>query len=340
MTQPVIKLSFATRIAVIALVLTMPVAALARREESVTPKGLFDPSRHMRVSEVREGMHGFGLTVMKGTRIERFEVEVLSVLKNFNPQRDVILVRCKGANLEHTGSIAGMSGSPIFLKDDQGRERMVGAFAYGWPLMKDPVGGVQPIEYMLDLEKEPATKPASGGDGIAQEPTGPRAEGRATWSLSDVVMLPGMKKAPANYPLLRWDRFEPNPRLGGTDADTMKMEALATPLMTSGVSSQFMEKFAPVMREYGLVPLQAGVAGGMSEAGSEAAKLEPGSVLAVPLLSGDLDMTAVGTCTEVLGNHVWGFGHAFNNEGPVSMPMGSGQISAVIANLQTSFKLG
>src|SRR5204862_1456571 len=116
-----------------------------RDEERIARRDLFDPSRHMRVSEVREGMKGYGLSVFKNTKIDRFEVEVLSVLKNFNPQKDVILVRCKGANLEHTGSIAGMSGSPIYLKDDQGREWMVGAFAYGWAMMKEPIGGVQRI---------------------------------------------------------------------------------------------------------------------------------------------------------------------------------------------------
>ena len=74
---------------------------------------LFDPARHMRVSEVRAGMKGYGLSVFKGTKIERFDVEVLSVLKNFNPKYDVVLITCTGANLEHTGSIAGMSGSPV-----------------------------------------------------------------------------------------------------------------------------------------------------------------------------------------------------------------------------------
>src|SRR5438067_11246964 len=98
--------------------------------EEPAPPG-FDPARHMRVSEVRQGMKGYGLSVFRGTKIERFDVEVLSILRNFNPRHDVILVSCKGANLEHTGSIAGMSGSPIFLKDEQGRERMAGAFAYG-----------------------------------------------------------------------------------------------------------------------------------------------------------------------------------------------------------------
>src|SRR5213595_3182116 len=96
---------------------------------SANAASLFDPARHMRVAEVKPGMTGYGLSVFKGTKIERFDVEVVSVLKNFNPKYDVVLIRCKGQNLEHTGAVAGMSGSPIFLKDEQGRERMVGAFA-------------------------------------------------------------------------------------------------------------------------------------------------------------------------------------------------------------------
>ena len=34
-------------------------------------------------------------------------------------------------------------------------------------------------------------------------------------------------------------------------------------------------------------------------------------MLAVPLLIGDVDMTAIGTCTEVLNGRVFGFGHPF-----------------------------
>src|SRR5687768_11821666 len=73
---------------------------------------LFDPSRHMRVSEVRPGMKGYGLSVFMGTKIERFEVEVVSVLHNFNPKYDVVLIKCRGANLELTGAVAGRSGPP------------------------------------------------------------------------------------------------------------------------------------------------------------------------------------------------------------------------------------
>src|SRR4051794_17629626 len=54
---------------------------------------LFDPQRHMTVDEVKPGMKGFGLSVFRGTKVERFDVEVVSVLKNFNPKTDVVLIR-------------------------------------------------------------------------------------------------------------------------------------------------------------------------------------------------------------------------------------------------------
>src|SRR5271170_7794013 len=138
-------------IAVGVLLLNLSSLSIVRADAPPTAASLFDPARHMRVSEVRPGMTGYGLSVFQGTKIERFDVEVVSVLKNFNPKYDVILIRCSGQNLEHTGPIAGMSGSPIYLHDDAGRDRMIGAFAYGWPQQKDPIAGVQPVEYMLNL---------------------------------------------------------------------------------------------------------------------------------------------------------------------------------------------
>ena len=61
-------------------------------EEAAAPPG-FDPARHMRVSEIKPGMKGHGLSVFRGTKIERFDAEVVSVLRNFNPKMNVILVR-------------------------------------------------------------------------------------------------------------------------------------------------------------------------------------------------------------------------------------------------------
>src|SRR5437763_4744891 len=231
--------------ALIALLLFPPVSVPFARAESPStqPAELFDRARHMRVSEVRAGMKGYGLSVFKGTKIERFDVEVLSILRDFNPQYDVILVSLKGANLEHTGSIAGMSGSPIFLRDDEGRERMAGAFAYGWPLMKDPVGGVQPIEYMLRLHQHPpATRPAAATEAHASA----ASKSPVHWDLSDSVMLPGMTHPPATWPLASINSFAPNPCLGVADDGVMKLRPLATPLMTSGLSPKLVDAMTPL----------------------------------------------------------------------------------------------
>jgi hypothetical protein len=57
-------------------------------------------------------------------------------------------------------------------------------------------------------------------------------------------------------------------------------------------------------------------------------------------MTGDLNLTAIGTCTEVTQGRVFGFGHAMNNEGAVTLPMGSGRINGIIPNMMTSFKIG
>ena len=111
-----------------------------------------DPTRHMPSDEVRAGMKGFGRTVMSGTNIETFGLEVISVMHNgWYAGKDIILVRCSGLNLEHSGIIGGMSGSPCYVVDEAGNERMIGAVAYGWSFNKDPICGVQPIGQMLDV---------------------------------------------------------------------------------------------------------------------------------------------------------------------------------------------
>src|SRR5688572_19258851 len=331
------------RFAIPALLLTLLAATLARAAEGERTS-LFNPSRHMRVAEVKPGMKGYGLSVFKGTKIERFEVEVLSILVNFNPKHDVILVRCSGANLEHTGSIQGMSGSPIYLDDGTGKHRMIGAFAYGWPLMKDPVGGVQPIEYMLRLT-EPA-KPVDGPKDAAGRADS-SALGRPRWNVLDALPLPHVRKVPPRYPFAAWNSAKPNPQLGGGDglADTSRLRPLATPMMTSGVSSKLLEQMRPIFEAEGIIPLQAGGAGSIAGGSGRSddtpfADIEPGSALVVPLVTGDIDMTAVGTATEVIGDRVFGFGHQFMSEGPVPLPMAAGRVDAVIANIMTSFKLG
>ena len=122
---------------VLALVAALPVAA--------------DPPAIMPVSEVKRGMKGYGKSVFSGTTVEKFDVEVVDVLRKFLPGMDLILIRVSHPVTDKANVIGGMSGSPIFLDD-----KLVGALAYGWSFSKEPLCGVTPIEAMLAEGKRPA----------------------------------------------------------------------------------------------------------------------------------------------------------------------------------------
>jgi hypothetical protein len=299
------------------------------------PQTLFDPSRHLHVAEIKPGMKGYGLSVFSGTKIEKFDVEVVDVIKNFNPKYDAILIKCPQEFLNHTGPIAGMSGSPIYLYDSNGTPKMAGAFAYGWPFAKDCLAGVQPIEYMLQLPAND-TQNDSTADGATKSHPNSLAS-RPRWSLGDVPVHPWSTSHPFRALGFR-------PMVGGSATN---LRPLATPLMAGGIDAQTLARITPLFAGTGLVPMQVGTGeAGAGQVGTGSLKgevqpqLEPGSVLAVPLLTGDMELTAVGTCTEKIGDRIFGFGHPFNNEGAIDLPMGAGSIATVVANLETSFKLG
>ena len=265
----------------------------------------------MHTAEVVPGMKGYGLSVFRGTAIERFDVEVISVLRNQDgPDHNVVLIRCRGQGLEHSGAIEGMSGSPIFLTDKAGHDRMIGAFALGWEGSKDPIAGVRPIEEMLDV---PAT--AVPGD------------------------VPTVKAAVTRWdalPLLKTTR-RPTPVTAEPRAAT-GLTRLALPLTVAGVGDDGFAALAPWLRQGGLVPLQGGAVAGTDA--DPNAKLEPGAAIALPIVTGDLDLSALGTVTEVIGDKIYAFGHQYNAEGGVDLPMGVGFVHTVIPSSTISFKIG
>src|SRR4051812_11933621 len=81
------------------------------------PVAAGEPSQvtYWKVDDIRPGMKGTGRTVMRGTNLEEFGAEVLGVMRDVSPGRDMILCRLTGCNLEHAGIIQGMSGSPIYV---------------------------------------------------------------------------------------------------------------------------------------------------------------------------------------------------------------------------------
>jgi len=110
--------------------------------------GLYSQAaEYMSLKDVKPGMKGVGKTVFRGTQVEDFDVEIIGVVENFIPGKDLILVRVGGGVIDEAGVIEGMSGSPVYVDG-----KLIGAMAYKFgAFQKEPIGGVTPIEEMLRI---------------------------------------------------------------------------------------------------------------------------------------------------------------------------------------------
>lgn len=98
------------------------------------------------VDQVRAGMQGYACTIFSGDQVEKFDLEVLGVMPNFlGPKQSIILVELKGPKVEHTGVVAGMSGSPVYIEG-----KLAGALSLKLGIFtKEAIAGVTPIEDVL-----------------------------------------------------------------------------------------------------------------------------------------------------------------------------------------------
>src|SRR5579859_468301 len=107
----------------------------------------------MTLSEIRPGMQGYAYTIFAGDQVEKFDLEVIGVMPNFlGPKQAIILVQLKGPKVEHTGVVAGMSGSPVYFEG-----KLAGALSLKLGVFtKEPIGGVTPIEDVLNPPEQRA----------------------------------------------------------------------------------------------------------------------------------------------------------------------------------------
>ena len=269
--------------------------AQARRRRSA-PKA----PKTLGAREIQPGMKGYGLTVMRGTKVERFQVEFIGVLHNKLPQQDMIMIRCSGLNLEHSGIIAGMSGSPIYVKHPKKGDLLVGALSYGFGFNKDPVAGVTPIADMLpELDRKRSPVPPT-------QRIGKPGKRRAMR-----VNLPGMAAG--------------------------ELRPVAIPLGMAGFHPDVVNEFRESFGAQGF-HVMAASGGGSSQKPSP--RFEPGSAVSLTLTRGDMSIAGVGTVTWVRGNRFIAFGHPFQGLGQVHLPIGGAHIVWVLASQRLSFKMG
>lgn len=261
------------------------------------------------LADVTPGMKGIAYTIFSGDQIEKLDVTVLGILKNaMGPQQDIILVELAGADVAKTGVVAGMSGSPVYFDG-----KLAGAISLKIGLFsKDPIAGVTPIQNMLDIEKsmaQPATQAVANPS--------PQAA-------SDLA-IPSMSPAPAT------DENTTRVPLGGGQF----LIPIETPLIFSGVLPQALSRFSSNFQALGM----SAMAGGTVPPSPEDAQVQPGDMVGMDLVSGDISVAAGCTVTAIIRGRVFVCGHPFNGLGSVALPMTRAYVVTTLASSLESTKI-
>lgn len=267
----------------------------------------------MPVADVVAGTRGVCVTEMDGGERVEFPVTVLGTVGAAGPERELVLVRLDDERFRHTGIIAGMSGSPVYVDG-----RLLGAVAYGWPFSKDPIAGVQPFERMLGLKPEAASgvfdpvPMGVGGSANGSRPSIAALAGAARdGGLGELVidwLLPTSSSARERLPLV------------------VGAAGLGRPAGWIGVG---FERLGWLDTPGGAGPARGDVATG---------PLRPGGMVAAVLVDGDASLAIGGTVTEVRGDDVWAFGHTVLGAGRLELPMARASVVAVLPSQMQSFK--
>ncbi|MBI5153464.1 MAG: hypothetical protein HZA36_03330 [Parcubacteria group bacterium] len=100
------------------------------------------------------GVHGYCITVLKGLTLSVNELTYVGIAPHPLTNTEKVLLFKIGKPLASVTTVAGMSGSPVYVKHG-GLWKLVGAYAYGFNSYA-PTGeylaGVTPIKAMLDQE--------------------------------------------------------------------------------------------------------------------------------------------------------------------------------------------
>jgi hypothetical protein len=299
---------WAIRPLVAAICAGLPICALP------LPRGEIRPDSYWDVDSIRAGMKGHGRTVMRGTKVELFDVEILGVLKNTSPGRDLVLGRLSGLNLDKTGVIAGMSGSPVYVDG-----KLLGAVAYAWSFGKEPIAGITPFCQMHNYV-------------VAYERRERDAGQPSRIGLRTPILIDGR---PIDHVTIS-DVPDSSPTAG----HGLWMTPLRTPLVASGFTAHSLALLRERSAGAGWFPVQSGGAAGDIGAREKDIVLEPGGPLAVALIRGDFDLSGIGTVTHIDAKRVYGWGHPFLNIGSCDFPLMTGYIHAVYPRQTVSFKIG
>lgn len=251
---------------------------------SISPLSLAK-ERFFKLEKVEPGMKGKGYSVFSGTKIESFDVQVLAVVEGDVGREKLILVKLSGPLLEESGGLAaGMSGSPIYIRD-----QLVGAISYGFENADSFLALVTPIESMLKLL--PTTKETAYYN-------------RESLIIGESRLIP-----------------------------------VTSPVIVSGMGRRGFESLRAALEPYHFKPVLF-INSKKSRENPGFVTLKPGSAVAVQMVSGDYQVSAIGTVTLVEGDYFLAFGHSFTNKGKVDYLAYQAEILHTIKSPVMSYKIG
>jgi hypothetical protein len=269
----------------------------------------------LKASEVKPGMKATAWTVFQGDRPEAVPVEIVGTWKNmWGPGQDVIIGKM-GGKAERTNVAGGMSGSPVYIDG-----KLVGAVALRLSTFSpDAICGITPIELMLEINEFDKTRPSDARtpDRVPSGRSSAKvaAAGTVPNELLSRVMAAGISPAAVQQ--------------------LPALSPIATPLLFSGFHDDTLAAFAPLLNQLGVVAAQGGAGGSLGSSKPAADwknALQPGQSVAGVLVSGDMNITGLGTVTYNDGKRILAFGHPFFNIGPVDMPMSKGEVLMVLGS--------
>jgi hypothetical protein len=288
------------------------------------------------LSKVQRGQTGYGMTTFAGTKPERFTFEVVSVVKNFLPKQDIILVKSDDPKLQVSGFWQGSSGSPLYIDD-----KLLCAFSYGFRFNKIAMGGCTPIEYMKkdgDAYRRRAAVAIGNGGKLVMPAQ--QSSTMADWKrlTPDVDVTAAM--AALGPPRKSWLLSAPLPapvaQPGPVEGQLM---TASVPLSVTGFSPTAFGALSQLFADSSLVPVRAGGAAGTKIEGGPTQFVMGGSI-AVELIRGDMAAAAIGTVSLLDGDKVLAFGHPMFQSGEFYAPVSTVNVHTIVPSAQSAFVMG
>jgi hypothetical protein len=249
--------------------------------------------------DVKPGLKGVAYTIFEGDRVEKIDLEVIGVLHNAVGPKLDVILVRLLGDKVQQTGVVAGMSGSPVYFDG----KLAGALALKLGnFTREAIGGVTPIDDMIEIEKPPV---------VSSSATAPSA------SIPTRVDVP--------------EEFAARAAVGSGQF----LVPIETPLVTSGLFPETLARFGKDFSVWGMTAM----AGGSAAASPDDAKLQPGDMVGIDLIEGDLSISSGCTVTTVVGDQILACGHPLFGFGSVQMPLSRAHVIMTLSSAQASTKI-